>query len=144
MRFAAAAVLLIALTACGDASERPEAQQAPTPEAATAERDAAEPEYVAFDVEPRLSNADAVRELLERKYPAELRNRGIGGKVVVWLRVDESGQVGETRVQQSSEHPTLDEAALEVADSMQFTPAQNGGEPVAVWVAQTIEFKVGR
>jgi periplasmic protein TonB len=142
MRSAAATMLLIALTACGDAPEREEAQQAPAPEPAAVESDAPEPGNVAFDVEPRLSNTEAVRDLLSRKYPDELHDQGIGGTVAVWLWVDESGQVAETRIQQSSGHPALDAAALEVADSMSFTPAQHGGEPVAVWIAQAIKFQV--
>jgi len=64
--------------------------------------------------------------------------------VTVWLYIDENGAVAERQVNESSGYDALDEAALEVADVMEFTPAQNRDKQTAVWVSIPITFNVGR
>jgi protein TonB len=71
-----------------------------------------------------------------------LRDAGIGGIVRVWFHVDETGGVTATRLMETSGSDVLDEAALRVASTMEFEPAMNRGEPVAVWVAFPIRFEV--
>ncbi len=97
-------------------------------------------EYVERDVEPRLLNRNEVQSLLDQLYPDSLRREGVGGRVLLWMRVSESGEVVEVRVHTSSGHDALDEAATEIAASMEFNPAENEGEPVSVWIAQPIHF----
>src|SRR5262249_50002344 len=46
-------------------------------------------------------------------------------------------------LKQSSGHSVLDDAALKVAETMQFTPARNRDQQVAVWVDMPIVFKPG-
>ena len=54
--------------------------------------------------------------------------------------ISEEGRVLDRRVSQSSGHTPLDEAALEVADVLRFTPALNRDERVQVWVQLPIMF----
>jgi protein TonB len=83
-----------------------------------------------------------VGRALEREYPPLLRDAGIGGTVVVYLFIDEEGTVQNTRVNQSSGHTSLDEAALRVGSVMRFSPAMNRDKKVPVWVSLPITFQV--
>ncbi len=60
--------------------------------------------------------------------------------MLVWFWIDENGRVVRTEVRESSGHRTMDEAALQVADIMQFSPALNRDERVAVVVSMPIAF----
>ncbi len=75
-------------------------------------------------------------------YPPLLRSAGIGGTVNVWFLIDEEGHVEDYRIQTSSGHAQLDEAALAVAGLYQFAPALNRDKRVPVWVLFPIEFRV--
>ena len=98
------------------------------------------PRFTPFTVRPELLDVEAVSEALEAAYPPLLREAGIGGSPVVWFFIDAGGVVREARINRSSGHPALDEAALKVARAMGFTPALNGNDPVEVWVSLPITF----
>lgn len=99
------------------------------------------PSFIPYDVRPKLKNSSEVRSFLERIYPPSLKNAGVGGTVVLWVFVDEQGQVQKARVQESSGYTALDEAAKKVAFQMNFTPALNRDKKTAVWVGQPITFE---
>lgn len=105
-----------------------------------------------FSVRAELVNTLDVQRALVREYPAELRDRQIGGTVVLDVLIDESGNVVRTLVAEptdqrpttgSSGLPALDQAALNVARNMRFTPAKNDDVVVPVWVQFPISFRVG-
>jgi len=100
------------------------------------------PVYIARDVEPRLRNGPEVRLLLKKLYPPMLREAGIGGRVVLWVFVETDGSAGVCQVHQTSGYPALDQAATQVAEKMVFDPALSRDRPVAVWIAQPIDFTV--
>lgn len=100
------------------------------------------PAFIPYDVPPELKNPGEVQDALKRTYPPDLRKNRIGGRVVLWVYVDDEGNVQETRVQQSSGYSALDRAAKEVARQMRFSPAMNRDKKTAVWVQQAIEFEV--
>jgi protein TonB len=112
----------------------------PPPANATSEDIAAAPVFTPYTVAPRLLNTPEVQRALERNYPALLRNAGIGGQVLVWFYIDDSGRVVKTLLKEPSGYPTLDEAAIKVAEIMRFEPAINRDKKVAVWVAIPIKF----
>jgi TonB family protein len=56
--------------------------------------------------------------------------------------VDENGNPLKSQVQTSSGYPALDQAAAQVVQQMQFSPAMNRDKPVGVWVAQAVDFSV--
>lgn len=101
-----------------------------------------EPTFTPFTVAPDLLNRARVGQALEENYPEELRSAGIGGTARVWFFIDETGAVADVRLQESSGHQAIDEAALRVANTMEFTPALNRDEKVPVWVAFPITFMV--
>lgn len=102
---------------------------------------AAEPTFTPFTVAPEITNRDEVIAAMERSYPPLLRDAGIGGTIRVYFLISETGRVVETRIDQSSGHEALDQAALAVAGVYQFTPAQNRDEAVPVWVSFPITFR---
>jgi len=103
---------------------------------------AANPVFTPMTVRPELRNRQEVINALRREYPAILRDAGVGGRVVVWFFISEVGQVLDSRVEQSSGHTQLDEAALKVALVYRFTPALNRDQTVQVWIQLPITFQV--
>lgn len=100
------------------------------------------PSFIPYDTPPRLKNAAEVQRLLQRYYPRNLKDAGIGGTVTLWIYVDESGKVQKSVVKESSGHAALDGAAQQVADAMVFQPAMNRDKRTDVWVSQNITFEV--
>jgi TonB family protein len=98
------------------------------------------PTFTPFTVRPDIKNRSEFQGALEREYPPLLRDAGIGGTVQVWFYIDETGSVGRTLVNRSSGHQALDEAALRVAEVIQFTPALNRDAPVPVWISLPVNF----
>ena len=100
----------------------------------------AAPTFTPYTVRPGLKNEREVQRALEREYPPLLRDAGIGGTVRVHFFITEEGMVQDTRIDQSSGHSALDEAALRVADVFEFTPALNRDKKVPVWISLPITF----
>ena len=99
------------------------------------------PTFIPYDVPPKLENPGEIRRLLERGYPAQLRDAGIEGTVILWIFVDEQGSVQKTEVKESSGYEVMDEAALSTAEKMRFAPAMNRDKATPVWLAQPITFR---
>ncbi|MCG8470146.1 MAG: energy transducer TonB [Gemmatimonadetes bacterium] len=100
------------------------------------------PSFIPYDTPPVMTNQGDVVRLIEREYPRQLKDAGIGGRVELWLYVNESGQVANSEVKTSAGHALLDEAALKVAPQMRFRPAKNREKVTAVWVSQWVNFQV--
>ena len=100
------------------------------------------PSFTPFTVAPVVQNRDDVARTLEREYPPVLRDAGVGGRVIVWLRLDEQGIVQDVQINTSSGHPALDQAALLVGQIMKFSPAMNRDKVVPVWVSVPVSFQV--
>ena len=98
------------------------------------------PQYVYHTTAPRLANRWNVKRALEDKYPAALRDKGIGGTTVLYLFVNTDGTVSEAIVKTSSGHPSLDWAAVQAAKSARFLPASNEGLPVGIWIEMEMPF----
>lgn len=138
----------LALAACAEASISPvgpEAAPTTAPQAAvTAEASADdEPRFTPYDVPPRLTNADEVSRQIQALYPEELKEAGVGGMANVWLFIGEDGEVRDAKLNRTSGVDELDAAAVELTQSMVFTPAQNRDRAVAVWVQIPVTFTSG-
>ncbi len=96
--------------------------------------------FTPFTVRPSIKNRGEVGRALIREYPPLLRDAGIGGTVLVWFYIDETGKVLNTQVNQTSGHKALDDAAIQVANIIEFTPALNRDKRVAVWISLPITF----
>lgn len=138
----AAVVLLLAVCARDPLSSRDPLERAGTHEVQLEQGYAKvkEPHFTPFTVGPELVNRADVVAALETNYPPLLRAAGIGGQVLVWFFIDETGTVRKTAINRSSGHDALDQAALSVAQTMRFEPAKNRDEEVAVWVAIPLVF----
>ena len=73
----------------------------------------------------------------------ERRGDYLGGTVQVWFFIDEEGVVQRTLVNESSGHKALDDAAIRVADIIEFSPALNRDKRVPVWISIPITFHTG-
>ncbi len=113
----------------------------PPPEEQATDLSAA-PTFTPFTVAPSIQNRQEVVRAMEREYPPLLRDAGIGGTVRVYFFIDENGTVQDYRIDQSSGHQALDDAALAVADVYRFTAALNRDKKVPVWVSFPITFQV--
>jgi protein TonB len=111
----------------------------PPSDAATTDIGAA-PTFTPFTVRPDIKNRLELQRALEREYPPLLRDAGIGGTVQVWFFIDEEGEVQNTQVHESSGHKALDDAALNVANIIEFSPALNRDKRVPVWISLPINF----
>jgi protein TonB len=61
---------------------------------------------------------------------------------MLWVRIDESGTVQETRVVTSSDHDQLDRVAQDlIRKAARFSPALNRGQTVAVWIQLPVTFQ---
>jgi len=98
------------------------------------------PTFTPYTVRPDIKNRAAVARAMEREYPPLLRDAGIGGTVNVWFFIDEEGEVVRSLVNESSGHKALDDAALKVAEIIEFTPALNRDKRVPVWISLPITF----
>ncbi len=99
-----------------------------------------EPAFTPYTRNPQLRNDQEVLRALERDYPPLLRDAGIGGTTVLWFFIDQAGRVVNVRLHVSSGYDALDEAAVRVARVMEFTPAENRGRSVSVWVQIPVKF----
>jgi TonB family protein len=98
------------------------------------------PTFTPMTKRPELRNQAEVQRALVNAYPPLLRDAGIGGTSVIWFFIDAEGSVRRTQLSRSSGFPALDQAALDVATVMQFSPALNRDQRVAVWVEIPIVF----
>lgn len=114
----------------------------PPPEERVQTDISAAPTFTPFTVAPSILNRDEVVRSMEREYPPLLRDAGIGGTVRVYFFIDETGKVMDTRIDQTSGHQALDDAALKVAGIYRFSPALNRDKRVPVWVSFPITFQV--
>ncbi|MCY4397864.1 MAG: M56 family metallopeptidase [Gemmatimonadetes bacterium] len=117
-----------------------EAAEAAVTEAGAGPDPSAGPVVTPYTVAPDYTNPSEIRQAMESEYPPLFRDAGIGGTVQVWFFIDESGEVREAAVKESSGSEALDEAALRVAPVFKFTPAMNRDRAVPVWVSLPITF----
>jgi protein TonB len=121
--------------------ENPIEDLPPPPDEAETDLSAA-PTFTPFTVAPSILNRNDVIRAMEREYPPLLRDAGIGGQVRVYFFIDEQGSVQDYRIDQTSGHQALDDAALAVADVYRFSAALNRDKKVPVWVSFPITFQV--
>ena len=77
-------------------------------------------------------------------YPSRLLNKGVGGKVVVAVTVDEGGRVVAAKVRTSSGISELDDAALKAVRKWKFKAAVRGGKPAKATALVPFNFEVKR
>jgi protein TonB len=94
-------------------------------------------EFVAYEEPPQQI------EVVQPVYPEMPRRAGIEGVVWVKALVDKEGRVRDVIiVKDSGAKAGFEETAIEAAKKTLWKPAISNGQPVAVWVAYKIEFKL--
>lgn len=71
-------------------------------------------------------------------YPPEARDAQVQGVVILEMRIDPDGRVGNARVLRSI--PLLDQAALDAVQQWEFEPTLLNGAPIAVIMTVTVQF----
>jgi protein TonB len=75
-------------------------------------------------------------------YPPAEQRAGHEGRTGVKLCLDAAGKVSTAEVNQTSNFPALDDAALKVAKGMKFKPATSEGKPVATCLSLPVKFEL--
>jgi len=78
-------------------------------------------------------------DLPHPEYPAEAREAGMEGVVIIRALVDTDGKIGQVKIAKSSGYKLLDSSAVEASKRAIFTPAYKNGKSVQCWV--TIPYK---
>jgi protein TonB len=93
--------------------------------------------FVFVQEEPKPINMDEVQAAVG--YPTVARDADIEGVVVVRVLVDEYGNYRKHRIIKTA-HPVLSEAVESKIKMLRFTPAIQGGKPIAFWVNVPFRF----
>jgi TonB family protein len=99
------------------------------------------PAFAVTTARPQLINFEEIPPAVARYYPPVLREAGIGGIPLLWILLDPNGAVEDVCFAESSGFEILDQAAVNVARTMRFSPAYNGTERVSTWVQRSIAFR---
>ncbi|HXV74902.1 MAG TPA: TonB family protein [Candidatus Polarisedimenticolaceae bacterium] len=92
-----------------------------------------------------LSGVDRAPVPLRRdppRYPPPARETARQGTVAMRLLVDETGAVREVELTDGTASDELNHAALDAARGWSYTPASKDGANVAVWIEESVEFKL--
>jgi protein TonB len=96
-----------------------------------------QPTFTPYEVAPTL-----IKGSVKLNYPSFLKKAGIEGTVVLWLLIDEGGQVKKVQINRSSGNKALDDSAIRAYSTARFTPAMSRDRPVKVWVQYPVQFKL--
>ncbi len=95
--------------------------------------------FVAYDEAPQpIGGIKAIQDNLI--YPEAAREAGISGRAIVNVRVDQNGNVLESRILKSTGNEELDQAARDALRTVEWRPARHNGKPVTVWVGFPVIF----
>jgi TonB family protein len=100
------------------------------------------PVLTPFTVAPRLKDRDKAQRIVQSMYPKQLQEIDVGGLVLVWAFIDQTGVLENCVVRQSSGVELLDEAALAAVREFEFVPALLRDARVPVWISIPITFAV--
>jgi protein TonB len=121
--------------------ERPTAPRSPpTPEPPLVSETGAGP----VDPQPVWTQPqiDPKRPLTEPMYPSRAIREGWFGTVMLSVYVMENGRISEVRLDRSSGHPELDEAAIREAKRWRLKPGMRDGVAVPMWKQIPITFQL--
>ena len=91
---------------------------------------------------PKLTSSALAARLIAESYPADLKNRGVGGMVELQFIVDAKGKVDPASVEVVDATQTaLGEAARKVVSRLDFSPGKLNGAPVKTKVVLPIIYK---
>ena len=74
------------------------------------------------------------------EYPLHLWDQDMEGETLLRVRVTDTGSVDSVEVMESSGYEDFDDAAVEGARKLRFTPARQDGERIRVWARVPVHF----
>jgi protein TonB len=74
-------------------------------------------------------------------YPPELKAQGVGGNVLLKIRVGENGRAQQVEVAQSSGYDAFDQAAVAAVGTFLWDPARNADGATEAWITQAVTFR---
>jgi TonB family protein len=74
------------------------------------------------------------------EYPLHLWDQDMEGETLLRVRVTDTGAVDSVEIVQSSGHGDFDEAAVDGARELRFTPARQDGKRIRVWARVPVRF----
>jgi protein TonB len=74
-------------------------------------------------------------------YPPELRSKGIGGSVMLNIRVGANGRAQQVEVARSSGYDAFDQAAVAAVGTFLWEPARAADGPTEAWITQAVTFR---
>jgi protein TonB len=89
---------------------------------------------------PLLKKPILLRRSDELYYPPELKTRGVGGSVLLNIRVGENGRARQVEIAKSSGYEAFDQAAVAAVGTFLWDPAQNADGPTEAWITQAVTF----
>jgi TonB family protein len=89
---------------------------------------------------PKLTKPPAIKKSAEPTYPPQAFADGLSGDVTMALDIDADGHVTAAAVTRGAGNG-FDEAALEAARRIEFSPAEVDGKPAAIRIEYTIHFQ---
>ncbi len=75
-------------------------------------------------------------------YPPEALVEKLEGTVILLVYVEKNGYIGSAGISRSSGYAILDSAALQLARTVRFTPAQIRGTPQDLWMTWPVVFRL--
>lgn len=101
-----------------------------------------QPSFTPYEIRPTLVNGRDVQDALLKHYPPTYKSAGIGGVTTLWIYIDETGDVKNTKVVASSGFAELDAVAERVMrEAARFSPAYNRDMKVPVWIQMPVTFE---
>jgi protein TonB len=90
---------------------------------------------------PKIKSASQAKSVIERAYPRQMQEAGVGGKVQIRFVVNPDGSVDATSVEVvAASMKALGEAAAEAVRKIEFVPGKKDGSAVASVVVMPISF----
>ncbi len=97
--------------------------------------------FIPYDIPPApIGGFEAIQKNLI--YPEIARKAGIEGRVLLYAQIDEKGNVVRTKVLQTLGPTGCNKAAVAAVNFVKWTPAEQRGKPVKVWVMVPVDFKL--
>ena len=93
-----------------------------------------------LQVEEVVDEAPRVVKRVQPQYPLSAELMGTTGRVVVRLRVSETGRVTEVQVMRSEPPGVFDDATVRAIERWEFTPAVYRGQAVPTWCRTSVVF----
>jgi TonB family protein len=80
-------------------------------------------------------------KMVPPRYPKEAKKAKLEGRVLLQVKIEADGSVGEVNVKESV--PGLDEAAIASVREWEFAPALDcDGNGIAAWIAIPVRFQL--